>query len=442
MDGKGARIQGSVNSDGSWSASLPPGPWRVAVTVAGTALEVRPSTLQVSERSTSPVTLEVQPVPAVRGRLLRCDGSPIPDAEVSLQGSDAPRARSDTDGLFVIGPVRAGRYIAQVSPSSLPAGIEPPWWQSKAAAPLGNAHSIEAAVSSTVPEIHLGPATVVSGVALGRDRQPVRNGALSFRMRDKALPHPLGANFVLRTDSGGGFAGPLHPGEYEAWCFPGASSVGLVRPDPIRLVLDCGVTSQFLELTFDGGFGDGRATGVVVDSRGRPVAGVLLVMAKHVAGMTPQNRYYFPVKASSTSDRDGRVTVSGLPEGRHVVWSAHGAISQDSTRLFMDAQQEVVLDVGPTVAEFVWVVDSFVAGSVAGAVSGAAQAEQIYSVRLDMTRWALHRDVLSEPDGRFVFERLPPGDAVITVGAAEASPRTVTVSEGVRSEVELPNPDD
>ncbi len=432
-----------VDARGAWSAKLAPGDWEVAAVVGGHALECRPTSITVLPDTTASYAFEIIPTPAFRGRLLQCDGGALSGVQLSMQHAKSLRSATDEQGLFVLGPVREGvRDRIVVEASSLPPGIEVPWWQWKDASPLGEPHVLEAGVGLAVPDFVLGPSVDLEGVAQGPDKQALAKASLSFRMRVSGAPHPVGANIVLSTDAAGSFRGRLPFGAYEVWCFPSMRSRSSVRPDPILLEpIGCGASSDFVRLSFDTGFGEHSLVGTAVDSRGEPLAGVLFTVAKVAAGMTYANRGYFPVKATMTSDADGALAVHDLPAGTYAVWrAAGGAFAPNPERVVIDAQGWLLLDTASPPASFRWVVDSFASASVHGLIVGA-EPETVHSVVLTMDAWSRERSVLSDATGAFTFDGLPPGAATVTLpGIPQLAPLTVFVVEGARETLTIALP--
>jgi hypothetical protein len=174
-----------VDASGAWSAQLAPGDWEVAAVVGGHALECRPTSITVLPDTTASYAFEIIPTPAFRGRLLQCDGGALRGVELSMRHAKSLRSSTDEQGLFVLGPVQEGvRDRIVVEASSLPPGIEVPWWQWKDASPLGE---------RSPDRRHLPPARRGQGAARpnqpacpNRPGQGFLNGLLALTKR--ALP--------------------------------------------------------------------------------------------------------------------------------------------------------------------------------------------------------------------------------------------------------------
>jgi len=423
-------------SDGSWSAELAPGNWTLLVDLGDETLETRPATLSVGTEEARVADVEVLPRPAVRGRLVTCDGTAITGARVRLRDPDSGSTTTDEQGFFVLGLLRSrGPVEVRVDETTLPAGIQPPWWQWDGVQAVAREHYFETGIGIPVRTLVLSTATALTGKVTGPDGAPLRHATLSIRMRSDPATYAQGANFVVTTDGVGVFEGRFAPGTYEAWCFAREFGEGTARPDPVQgIEVVCGSARQTRDLVFDQGLGSARIEGRVVDPDGHPVPDVMLRIDHLTPGKSATNYAMYSAKAGGRSDGDGRVRIEGLAEGRYLVarYSSH-----EDPRVLIDAQGPLEIDVGPEGGAFQWTVNAFRAGSIRGRSGDGSERVRVW---LEMPLWDLRREVTTDREGRFVFDRLPPGEVTLgvrPVRGAEGSSTTARLEEGEELTVEL-----
>jgi hypothetical protein len=428
----------SVEDDGHWSAPLAPGTWAFGAVLGQHQLPVTPTLVRLSPSDLDAgVHLELEPLPAVCGRLVDCSGVALAGIDVVLRPGRATGS-TDAEGVFVL-PGREGEsYRVDVADESQLDGLAPPWWQD--ARSVGRVEEMEAAVGGEVREIVLGAKTLVDGLVLNPDGEPWAEIHLS--LRSQPTSGSFGPVHVVQTDVAGRFERQLPHGDYVALVFPG-EAYGGARPDPVPFSLDCLGGAAALVLAFDRGLGDTRVEGVAIDSTGRPMQMAFGVW-RVVDGLTPENRMLFPVKASGGTGSDGRIGFTGLPPAEYLVVRTESR-GPRSDHVYVDRTEPLIVDTRTSeLARFEWVVDGYPRTRLSGTVDASYRAT---SSRLSVALRYLDGEdqvrVEVEQGGDYTFEGLGPGAATVTLEAIRSgdwiplATRNVSIAAGVEKTLDF-----
>ncbi len=311
--------------------------------------------------------------------------TPVADAVVTAgdldpeAGADAPTARTDAAGRFVLAGLAPGRYkpLATVHGRSGEPGES---------VLLGLGQRVD----DVVIELH--PAATVRGrieVVTAGVRAPCGGGQV--RLRDR-----LGRVVVASADRGAIELPAVRPGRYEVevTCW---GELVRDRYDPI-VVADADVDG--LVWTVGGG---GSIRGVVRTAAGAPIAGVS-VMAERVGQVGWSPMAWLNVESGA----DGEFVIGGLAAGRHrlTTWSDAHVAKVDGPTVMVIAGEEVH-------ADLVLAAVGAVAGIVVDA-DGAPVAGR--DVRATGARFELTRTAITDEAGRFALAGIEPGDCQVIAG--------------------------
>jgi hypothetical protein len=375
-----------------------PGRFRLDLTHSDFALATRPTIVVAGSRDVDAGDLRLAPAVAIEGRVIDGRGMPLPGTRVSISSFTTERRRepvvSDADGRFRLGGLAPGERfdLTVFHPGHLPhdaPGVEAP--------------------SPEPLRITLRPARSLAGRVVDDAGKPIPGVRISLvetrELRMAGGSQSGGSSRTAgETDAEGRFvATHLTPGtvhlSFEASGFLGKVLRGLSIPEeedpaPVEVVLETGAV----------------LSGRVVDSRGRPAAGLRVV----VHPLEPKERM-LPSGAEADTDADGGFRIAGLAPGQHRVEVQDWRTQQG--RLL--AEKTIALGSGGGNRLDLKLPDGY---RLSGRVVDE-QGEPVRGARLTLSAdrgQAASAD--SAPDGSFRFTDVPEGTWRLTVSARGHAP--------------------
>lgn len=365
--------------------NVAPGKFDLLVRAAGFA-EARVPGIEIPE-SRSPVdlgTVVLEGEAVVRGLVRTSGGQPLEGVDVRVTTAEplpgaaqkAPDAVSDAAGGFEIRGQRPGSRLKLTAerPGYAPAQV-----------------SGVAAPTEEPVVIVLSPRGRISGRVLDSDSRPIP------RARVQALS-PRTEVFGGTVMQGGT---AVEARSYE----DGTFLIDGVEPGPVELTgsgPEWQETSQHLQLAAGQNL-DGielvlqkaaLLEGQVLGSDGSPVAGAEI--GRYLPPRPGEIRYEAPL---AYSDAEGRYRIGGLPPGRLSLAARHGA--------FGEAVRDIDLQSGDNALDFELKGGQTISGRVVDSASLPVGGARVI---LHADAWAAGPpDAVSEADGSFRFEGIPPG---------------------------------
>ncbi len=358
-------------------------------------------------------TLVLAPGARIEGWITDPAGEPIQEAKVWVAPDlgrpsraaterirhQEPDAVSDADGRFLVEDLRAGQKVHLLFGRTgyLPTSV------------LG----VEAPNSEPI-EVVLHPASTVSGEVVDQNDEAVAGARV--RLEGQALPPgtmaPRRGSENMHSaicDEQGYFVFPeVAPGEVEIE----ASAEGFLPAPPLLLEIPENESVDDLRFVLERGH---AVAGLVSNREGEPVAGARILAHRSV----------------TSSGRDGRYRLEGVPLGRQALEARH--------REYNRVVREVEIEPGLNNADFVLTGGWPVSGEVLdedGSPVGGARVE----LRLRGREYREYR-VISGAGGRFTFPRVANGGYDIKVEKAGYAPtelaRAFEVSGGPVDGVEV-----
>ncbi|MBM7119142.1 carboxypeptidase regulatory-like domain-containing protein [Archangium primigenium] len=334
------------------------------------------SSLEVDpQESADTLTVEMAPAVALRGVVRDPTGRPIPDAHV-----EAEVAPSDEEGNALGGSARTDEHGAYVLEDLVPAHYRV---HAGAAGHLDSeSQEVELTRGAREQDFTLAPATVLSGVLVDEDGQPVADESLQ-------LTSPALAE-TLRTDSGqdGRFAFDVpRVGRYHLQVMGRTSQaqapVEVTAPAELRLSVQRLPTLR----------------GEVVDDTGLALSGVEVSLWPEAPGDAQRHLTYGHTNAR------GQFQLRAPAEGRYRLTAEFilGDITQTATTLVtvgpQGADTRLVLEKGHALSGVV--VDS------RGQPVEGAVVEVVSPLRAEVLRCGGPLGGKTGPDGRFSFQQVP-----------------------------------
>ncbi|WP_434386802.1 carboxypeptidase regulatory-like domain-containing protein [Melittangium boletus] len=334
------------------------------------------SSLEVDpQESADTLTVEMTPSVALRGVVRDATGRPIPDAHVEVEV-----APSDEEGNALGGSARTDEQGAYVLEDLVPAYYRV---HAGAAGHLDSeSQPVELVRGAREQDFTLSPATVLSGVLVDEDGQPVADESL--QLTSPALTE------TLRTDSGqdGRFAFDVpRAGRYHLQVMGRTSQaqtpVEVTAPADVRLPVQRLPTLR----------------GEVVDDTGLTLSNVEVSLWPEAPGDAQRHLTYGHTNAR------GRFQLRAPAEGRYRLTAEFilGDITQTATTLVTvgpkGADTRLVLEKGHALSGVV--VDS------RGQPVEGAIVEVVSPLRAEVLRCGGPLGGKTGPDGRFSFQRVP-----------------------------------
>lgn len=399
---------------------LAPGRYHVVATRPGARGQAASSTLVGLAQHVAGVSVTLRAAPRVTGVVRsRDDGRPCANASVVLHD-----ARTDTqismrradDGLMISDGTPAGDYTPIVWC---------PGHRSLTASP------IRVAASDPAPQVWpVEAGSAISGRVIYRDGSPASAAMVHVTSINPAGPRLVSAD---RASARGRFE--ITGLEAGAYTIEARSGTAVSRTAVSITVPATGMIEQDLVVERAG-----EIRGTLVDPSGVPVENVAV-------DAWPDTAITRLHELSAVTDARGEFLIAGLRAGTFVVTPRRGGIELIAGPDQRPASAQVTVELGRTAivrlvvgrpsGEIRGVVvdaqgrpagDVFVTASLeAGGSSGRVLSEQDGGDR--------DRPVLSRTDGRFVLERLPPGEYTIRAarrGGGEAIATHVAVGSQVR----------
>lgn len=371
---------------------------------------VRPETFEIVRPEHDDVTIEVDPLGVIAGRVLR-RGRPVDGARIELRGPSSAE----------LGPVRTdqgGRFEAR--------GLGPGDWRvigsserEGAFSPAQEVHLERGQRAEVTIDLSYGAA--ISGVVVDQDGAPVPAVSVEFRHSGRA---DWG---VATTAADGSFraASMIGGGQYLTTIRPRVNATDSLRPasggefPPITLADSTSeVTGVVLAVRLDRLSIAGR----VVDERGAPVPDARVAAAMTNPGVAPRFGRWLP-QASAVTDVDGRFSIGGLSAG------AYALQARSSTGA------ESVIDGIAAGSENVAILLSS-PGSIEGTLVGFREVPRVFAVRQDARTGTVTNGAVSGT--AFTMRTVTPGSYLLDArtGTQAASAR-VEVTAGTTSRVTL-----
>ena len=343
----------------------------------------------------------------------------VPHAELTLLHAGATvTLTTDAAGRFHFVPPAVGHYALQTVTCNGYLPFAPEWEHS--------AMHFDARPGLRIKDItlYLFPAVDYQGTVLDPDGQPVAGASVRLfdaRTGEQALV-AIADRFT--TNAKGEFV------------FHARDNSILEATDgkhtPGRAVLD-GAVAVSHQLTIKLGKGPAdalarfRISGRVVDDKGQPVEGALVV-AQH----DPEPNALHPL-AQATSDEHGAFTIAGVDAGQHTVEAKQRDRASDVRKGVAAGASDVVL----TLAK-----GGVVSGRV---VDGKGKPVPAFTVIATRATSALEQTLLTnasiiDGDGRFELHDLPPGNVRLIAtasGLAQSDPKDVHVDDPLQVELAL-----
>lgn len=373
---------------------------------------VKPATFRVTEREHAGIVIEVEPLGAIVGRVVR-NRLPVADARVVISGpneGDLPMVRSDADGRFEVRGLWAGPWTLYASDEAAGAfGRAPKTIHITA----GNTEEVtidlpySASVTGTVVDQHGVPVPAVH-VELHHTRSD--DGGVAVTAND-------GTFHAAMMTGGGSYSVTVSPSQQRSTHLRPAR--GDAFP-PIELPgPDSHVTGVVLAVQLD----HLAISGTVVDTSGAPIADARVTATLTKAGEKPHFLRWVQ-HAAATTDVDGHFTITDLPAGTYAVNASANARAETTVTGIRAGTGDVQL-ILPMPA------------SIDGTLVGFTKVPQVTAMQLDGPGGSIpiHGVVTGT---RFVVRDLTPGTYVVEARtASEAASARVQVTSGGAATVTL-----
>jgi RNA polymerase sigma factor (sigma-70 family) len=372
---------------------------------------VRPETFEIVRPEHDDVTIEVDPLGVIAGRVLR-RGRPVDAARIELRGPNSAEVEPVRTGLD-------GRFEAR--------GLGPGEWRvigsserDGAFSPAQEVHLERGQRAEVTIDLSYGAA--ISGVVVDQDGAPVPAVSVEFRHSGRA---DWG---VATTAADGSFraASMTGGGQYLTTIHPRWNATESLRPasggefPPITLADGTSeVTGVALAVRLDRLSIAGR----VVDERGAPLPDARVAAAMMSPGGAPRFGRWFH-QASTVTDVDGRFSICELSAGIYAL-QAHSSAGAESVMDGIATGSENVAIVLPS------------PGSIEGSLVGFRETPRVFAVRQDarssgtVTQGAVRGTA-------FTMKTVTPGTYLLDArSATEAASARVEVTAGRTSRVTL-----
>ena len=400
------RQQGPVATSAPGLAATAPSPWAAppgqAPPPPGLPIRV---VAPLAPPDAQPATFEGRVVSAATR-------APIAGADLSFsRGGAAATVRTGRDGSFAFAPPTEGRWLLATVSARGFFPFAPEWGHSPV--------QLEARAGQHVRglEIHLAPATELTGEVVDEEGHPVPGAAVRLLgTADEAALLTVADRFTAGPDGRFAFAAPpgsvleaTHPG-----FLPGRAEVGTLERVARRVVITLGARHQPL------GEG-GPIGGVVVITGGAPLEGALVSATREGSGGGGW------LVAQALSGADGAFTLRDVPAGKYRVTARAEGRAPASARPVEPGERGLRLELS---------TGGRLRGCVRDAASGAPVAPftvLVFARQGPLRRVAQRSLSVVAPGGCYALDDLAPGPIAVIFSAPGYAP-----SEEAR--VELPAP--
>jgi protocatechuate 3,4-dioxygenase beta subunit len=389
---------------------LPPGSHALAVSANGFTPRRIEVTLPAGRAETVDLgDIELERGLTIRGHVVDKAGSAVASAKIVGWRMDikgiVPEAISDADGSFVLPGLQPGGYSINVA----------------AAGYGGLKRAVEAGAENVV--LALQPAGTITGQVVDERGTAVEAFRVSAQLQREATVDFFGFHSQEFEGSGGRFTfEDVAEGAYRVEASAQGKQSGFVKDVAVKP----GATIDAGRIRLETG---GVITGVVVDTRGAPVAGATVVPK----GTGLQR------DAEASSGLDGSFEIQAIPSGVLEVFASHPDFAAGKSEpLTVDPDQ------GPATTRIVLSAGGRIEGHVRrrhGA--GLSGRVNIYSDGLGQGRYSFGQGIpISAIDGSFVVEHAPVGRTTVEaeigdLGSSTSRSKQVTVAAGESTTVEL-----
>ena len=365
--------------------------------------------------STQEVSIALRKGAPVSGKVVDEAGQPIAGAYVTMResgsmfGLDVDAARSGDDGAFTFPIVAAGSYHVGARDGEHAPGVS-------------ELITVDGVTARDGVVITMKPSAIVRGRVITKQREPAPFAAVQIAPKDLNET----AMFYGFGDDAGARVTADEQGAFEIKGLPRVAariraSNDLAASAITDLDLAASPTIEGLELMLDV---EGVIAGVVVDSKGEPVAEAQVSAMVDILGGAKLEDAAFGGFNATTTDGGGAFRLHGLPEGAYRLWA-----SRTSAMTTMFATEGTKARTGDTSVKIVLPAPGGIEGKIAYA-DGKAPERALVSVSM--------MPASPTNDGAFEIRELPPGSYDVRVRGpdfAELVQRDVVVEAGATKDL-------
>lgn len=382
------------------------GPFSLLVSAAGFGNASVDRGVQLDDPRQMEINVHLQPAKTLEGVVLLPGGSePAIHVEVLAEGGELGQGnalvRTDAEGRFRFTQLAAGRHLLRLDPEGyLPVSEE---------VLPGSREGIT---------IELRPASSLSGTVTDTKGKPLRAFDLQLRKSDKRgnVREAVGASLRVRNSEGRFEVGDLVPGWYliEVW----ARGHSVTISNPARVRKGDAITELTVAMQRSSAL-----LGSVVDDLGQPIAGAEV-------SLHTNNTPTFGFLRASASRGSWHTSTSTRSDGTFKfseVTARTYQIEVDHPRYPMVHRNDVAVVPGEETELSPVILDR--PAILSGVVSdNSGQILKGVTVTLGGGNNRATRQVVSDGEGRYRFERLAPGDYQVHAYAPTISPIGVLLS--------------
>jgi len=403
------RQQGPVATSAPGLAATAPSPWAAppgqAPPPPGLPIRV---VAPLAPPDAQPATFEGRVVSSATGQ-------PVPGADLTFSRAGAAAStRAGADGTFAFAPPSLGRWLLATVSARGFFPFAPEWGHSPV--------QLEARAGQHVRglEIHLAPATELTGEVVDPDGKPVAGAAVRLLgTADEAALLTVADRFTSGPDGRFTFAAPegtVLEATKEGF-LPGRTELGTLERVARKVVIELGARHDAI----------GEAApigGLVVKVGGDPVEGALVSATREAFG---SNGW---LAAQALSGPDGTFTLRDVPPGRYRVTARAEGRAPASVRRVAPGERSLRLEL---------TAGGRLRGCVRDAATGAPVAPftvMVFARQSPLRRVAQRSLSVVEPGGCYALDDLSPGPAAVIFSAPGYAP-----SDEARVEIPAPSGD-